>query len=59
MRMEYKSYEEFKENFKLSERWGVFDGNRDNLNIAHECVDRHHKEKIAIRIKFDDGRRET
>jgi len=59
MRMEYKSYEEFKENFKLSERWEVFDGNRDNLNVAHECVDRHPKEKIAIRIKFDDGRRET
>ena len=59
MRMEYKTYEEFKENFKLSERWEVFDGNRTNLNIANECIDRHPKEKTAIRIKFDEGRRET
>lgn len=59
MRMEYKTYEEFKENFKLSERWEVFDGNRSNLNIANECIDRCPKEKTAIRIKFDDGRRET
>ncbi len=59
MRMEYKTYEEFKQNFKLSERWGVFDGDRNNLNITHECIDRHPKETTAIRLKFDDGKRET
>lgn len=59
MPLDYKTYEEFKKNFKLSERWGLFDGNRGNLNIANECVDRHPKENTAIRIKFDDGRRET
>jgi acetyl-CoA synthetase len=59
MRMEYTSYKEFRENFKLSERWEVFDGNRNDLNIAHECVDRQPKGKTAIRIKFVDGRRET
>lgn len=59
MRLEYKTYKEAKENFTLSERWEVFDWGRENLNIAHECVDRHPKEKTAIRIKFDDGRRET
>ncbi len=59
MRMEYKTYQDFKENFKLSERWEVFDGDRNNLNITHECVDRHPKEKTAIRIKFADGRIET
>ena len=59
MRMEYKTYQDFQANFNLSERWEVFDGNRGNLNIAYECVDRHPKEKTAIRIKFNDGRRET
>lgn len=59
MRMKYASYKEFRENFKLAERWEVFDGDRNNLNVAYECVDRQPKEKTAIRIKFEDGRRET
>jgi len=59
MPMDYRTYKEFRENFRLSERWAVFDGNRHNFNIAHECIDRHPGEKTAIRIKFDDGRREA
>ena len=59
MRMEYKTYEDFRKNFQFRERWEVFDGNRDTLNIAYECIDRHPKEKTAIRIKFDDGRTES
>jgi len=59
MRMEYKSNKEFRENFKLSERWEVFDGNRNNLNVAYECLDRHPKDRIAMRTKFADGRTET
>ncbi len=59
MRMEYKSYQDFQENFQLKERWETFDGDRNSLNIAHECIDRHPEEKTAIRIKFDDGRTET
>jgi acetyl-CoA synthetase len=56
--MEYKTYADFKKNFNLSERWEVFDGDKTSLNIAHECVDRHPKDKTALRIKFDDGRME-
>jgi len=59
MPIDYKTYEDFRKNFKVSQRWELFDGNRDNLNIATECVDRHPKDKTAIRIKFSDGRRET
>ncbi len=59
MPMDYKTYKEFRENFKFSERWEIFDGNDNDFNIAHECVDRHPEGKTAIRIKFDDGRRET
>ena len=59
MRLEYKTFKEARENFKWSERWDVFDKDRGNLNIAHECVDRHPKEKTAIRLKNSDGSKET
>jgi acetyl-CoA synthetase len=59
MPLEYETYEEARKSFKWSDRWEIFDGNRENFNIAHECIDRHSKEKIAIRIKFDDGKREV
>jgi len=59
MRLEYKTFKEASENFKWSERWDVFDKGRANLNIAHECVDRHPKEKTAIRLKNSDGSTET
>ncbi len=58
MRLDYKTYAEAKKEFQWSERWEVFDKARENLNIASECVDRHPKEKTAIRLKFDDGKRE-
>ena len=59
MRLEYKTFEEAKKNFRWSERWEVFDKDRANLNIAYECVDRHPKEKTAIRLKNSDGSNET
>jgi acetyl-CoA synthetase len=59
MRLEYKTYEEAKKNFKWSERWEVFDGNRKRFNIAHECVSRHASDEVAIRIKFDDRHKEV
>ena len=59
MPREFKTYEEFRKNYKPSQRWEFFDGNQTSFNIAHECVDRHPKEKTAINIIFDDGHRET
>ena len=59
MKLEYKSFAEAKANFTFQERWTVFDGNKENFNITHECVDRHPQQNIAIRLAFDDGRRET
>jgi acetyl-CoA synthetase len=54
MVLNYKSYEEALEKFEWKQRWILFDGNRERFNIAHECVDRHPKKEIAIRIKFPD-----
>ncbi len=59
MALDYKTYDEAKNGFLWAERWDVLDGNREALNIAHECVDRHPADKEAIRIQFDDGRREV
>jgi acetyl-CoA synthetase len=59
MSLDYHSYEEAKEKFRWSERWTLFDGTKDRFNIAHECIDRHPPDEIAIRIKFADGSTET
>lgn len=59
MQLEYTSYGEARENFTFAERWEVFDGNRERLNLAHECVDRHPPEAEAVRLQFADGQREV
>jgi acetyl-CoA synthetase len=58
MPLEYRTYEEAKKNFKWSEKWALFDGTKDHFNIAHECIDRHPPDDVAIRIKFTDGKTE-
>lgn len=57
MKLDYLSYEEAKASFTWSERWEVFDKDREHLNIAHECVDRHPKDEIALRMRMEDGSR--
>ncbi|HEY3068107.1 MAG TPA: AMP-binding protein [Methylomirabilota bacterium] len=37
--------------------WTLFDGNRERLNLAHECVDRHPGRATALRLQRADGRR--
>ena len=39
--------------------WELFDGDRERLNIAHECLDRHPRDRVAIRIAHADGRIES
>jgi acetyl-CoA synthetase len=36
----------------------MFEGNRENFNIAHECIDRHIGKGTTVRIKFEDGHSE-
>lgn len=57
--LNYRTYEDAKANFRWSERWKMFDGGKENFNITHECVDRHPKIDIALRIKFADKSSET
>ena len=41
--------------------WDLFDGDRERLNIAHECIDRYAADphRIAIRIAHADGQDEA
>ncbi len=55
---EYRTYKEAKEHFSWKQVWGIFDGNREQFNIAHECIDRHRGKGTALRIKFADGHSE-
>lgn len=42
--------------FTTEALWDLFDGNRDAINIAHECIDRHvGGNRVAIRIAYAGG----
>lgn len=53
-----RSYREARAQFRWSRLWELFDGNRERLNLGHECVDRHAGRGVALRLQFADGRRE-
>ncbi len=38
---EYTSYADAQAHFAAAKLWELFDGTRERLNIAHECIDRH------------------
>lgn len=59
MKLQYQSLKEAAEQFTWSERWEVFDKDREHLNITYECVDRHPKERIAIRMRKEDRSHES
>ena len=56
---DYTSYAEAQAHFSNDALWALFDGDRDHLNIAHECVDRHAGTgAVALAIAHSDGRDE-
>jgi len=55
----YTSYADAQRHFAPERLWELFDGNRERLNIAHECIDRHAADgRVAVRIAHADGRTE-
>src|SRR5689334_580305 len=38
---DYTSYADAQTHFSSAGLWELFDGDRERLNIAHECIDRH------------------
>src|SRR5438132_11774797 len=57
--LEMRSYPEVWSRFTWSALWELFDGDRERLNLAHECVDRHADAGTAVRIQHADGQREA
>jgi acetyl-CoA synthetase len=57
---QYTAYADAHRLFSTAGLWELFDGNRERLNIGHECVDRHaHPGRVALRIAHADGTNET
>jgi acetyl-CoA synthetase len=53
--LDYATYEEARKKFSIDQIWELFDGDPDDFNLGHECVDRHREKGTGIRIKFEDG----
>lgn len=53
---EYFSYADAQKHFSSEKLWELFDGNREQLNIAHECVDRYaSSDETALIVARSDG----
>jgi acetyl-CoA synthetase len=54
---DYTTLADAQRHFSGAALWELFDGDRDRLNITHECIDRWGADpsRIAIRIAFADG----
>ena len=57
---QYTSYADAQAHASGDALWDLFDGNREQLNIAHECITRHAdgSGRAAVRIAHADGRDE-
>jgi acetyl-CoA synthetase len=57
---ELATYADAQRHFAPAKLWELFDGDRERLNLAHECVDRHATapDRVAVRIAHADGRDE-
>jgi len=58
---DYSTYADAQRHFSGAKLWALFDGTRERLNLAHECVDRHATDetRAAVRIAHADGRDEV
>ncbi|MEQ9121647.1 MAG: acetate--CoA ligase, partial [Alphaproteobacteria bacterium] len=53
---DFTSYADAQTGVTPAALWDLFDGTRERLNIAHECVDRHAAaDGVALRIAAADG----
>ena len=42
--------------FSSAALWSLFDGDREAMNLAHECLDRHvDGDRVALRVAHADG----
>ena len=55
---EITTYDDVMRSFAWDSLWALFDGDRNCMNLAHECIDRHRHQGSAISVKFADGHSE-
>jgi acetyl-CoA synthetase len=54
--IDYTSYQDAQRQFSSKRLWDLFDGTREQINAAHECVDRHvGRGRTAINIVRAEG----
>lgn len=56
---DYTSYADAHRQFSKDALWALFDGDRSRLNIGHECLDRHDRDVVAVRIAHASGEDES
>src|SRR5712691_8533752 len=56
--LEISDYPTALRTFDWKALWELVDGTPERLNLAHECVDRHPPEAVALRIQHADGGRD-
>ena len=58
---DYTAYADAQKQWAPEKLWDMFDGSREQLNIAHECIDRHatDSERIAIIVAHAEGHDEV
>ncbi|MGE0222462.1 MAG: acyl-CoA synthetase [Acetobacteraceae bacterium] len=58
---DYTTYADAQRHFSGARLWDLFDGDRERLNITHECVDRWAGDpaRIALRLAYGDGAQEA
>lgn len=56
--LDLRTFDEVIAGFSWDKLWALFDGDEKNLNLAHECIDRHKDKGTAISVKFADGHSE-
>lgn len=52
---DYTNYIDAQKFFTKEALWDLFDGNPADLNITHECIDRHPRERVAVKIAHYKG----
>jgi acetyl-CoA synthetase len=55
---ELTTYDDVMRSFSWDRLWELFDGDRNHMNLAQECLDRHRDQGPAISVKFANGHSE-
>ena len=59
MLTDYTSYADAQRHCSKDTLWALFDGDRTALNITHECLERHPRDRVAVRIALAEGGSES